>query len=365
MAFFDRVANTSPRCSALVLALVAIGFAFAAEHAKADVPEALRAYQRGEFEAAAAELMPLAEEGDPRAQYVIGRMCFYGQALVQDSAAAALWYRRSAEQGYAPAQFAYAVALDGGWGVPRDPEEAVRWYRVAALQGELDAMWRLAYHYRRGIGARRDLVEAWAWFDRLAEFGDYRAAVERDWLGMVGLDEDMTLQAKARSAALGRELQASPLLAGLEPFWGEARWPGYDPGLAAAQNRDWNRARREWQARALEGDAPAQFRLAKLYAEGHGVSRDPLQAERWLKQAAAQGYSSAQLELARLYCCGDGIERDPVEAMAWLLVALPTLEPGRARDEAEASIATLGAALTNDQRRDAEERAARYRSGLP
>ncbi len=202
---------------ALVLALAAIGLAHPAERAGADEPEALRSYQRGEFEAAAAELMPLAEEGDPRAQFLIGRMRFYGQALVQDAAAAAQWYRRSAEQGYAPAQLAYAIALDGGWGIPRDPGEAVRWYRVAALQGELTAMWRLAYHYRRGVGAPRDLVEAWAWFDRLADFGDERAAGERDWLELVGLDEEMILQAKARSAVLSRELQAAPTRPNLPP----------------------------------------------------------------------------------------------------------------------------------------------------
>jgi uncharacterized protein len=333
--------------------------------AHADVPGALRAYQRGDFEAAAAELMPFAEQGDPRAQFAIGRMCFYGQVLPQDARAAATWYRRAAEQGYAPAQLAYGIALDGGWGVPRNPEQAMRWYRIAALQGETNAMWRLAYHYRRGVGAPRDLVEAWAWFDRLADGGDSRAAVERDWLGLAGLNDDTIARAREHSAALARELQAAPIMAELEYFWGESHWPGYDPGLAAAQNGDWGLARREWQARAREGDAGAQFRLAKLYVDGRGVSRDPLLAEHWFKKAAGRGHVGAQLELAQLYERGDGVTRDPVEALAWFLVALPGLEPGEQRTHTRQAIAALRADMSEDQSRIAATRAAQYRTRQP
>ena len=333
--------------------------------AHADVPDALRAYQRGDFEAAAAELMPFAEKGDPRAQFAIGRMCFYGQVLAQDALAAAAWYRRAAEQGYAPAQLAYGIALDGGWGVPRDPEQAMRWYRLAALQGETNAMWRLAYHYRRGVGAPRDMVEAWAWFDRLADAGDNRAAVERDWLGLAGLNDETMVRARERSAALARELEAAPIMAELEHFWGESHWPAYDAGLAAAQNGDWDRARREWQARAREGDVGAQFRLAELYVDGRGVQRDPLLAEHWLRRAAGHGHVGAQLALAQLYEAGDGIKRDPVEALAWFLVALPGLEPGDQRVETRQAIAALRAGMTGEQGRIAARRAAQYRTGQP
>jgi TPR repeat protein len=365
MAGCDLAPSGSWRDWAVLLTNTVAGLLLCSVGAHADVPDALRAYQRGDFEAAAAELMPFAEEGDPRAQFAIGRMCFYGQVLAQDASAATGWYRRAAEQGYAPAQLAYAIALDGGWGVPRDPETAMRWYHLAALQGETDAMWRLAYHYRRGVGAPRNLIEAWAWFDRLAEAGDSRAAVERDWLGLAGLNEDTMAQARVRSAALARELEAAPIMAELEYFWGESHWPGYDPGLAAAQNGDWDRARREWQARAREGDAGAQFRLAELYTDGRGVRRDPLLAQHWLKEAAGRGHVGAQLKLAQLYQSGDGIARDPVEALAWFLVALPGLEPGEERDETRKAIATLRMGMSEDQHRIATARAAQYRTRQP
>ena len=297
MAGYVTAPNRSCRVSAVLLMSILAVWSVSGGSARADVPDALRAYQRGDFEAAAAELMPFAEKGDPRAQFAIGRMCFYGQVLAQDARAAAAWYRRAAEQGYAPAQLAYGIALDGGWGVARDPEQAMRWYRLAALQGEANAMWRLAYHYRRGVGAPRDFVEAWAWFDRLADAGDSRAAVERDWLGLAGLDEATMLRARERSAALARELEAAPMMAELDHFWGESHWPGYDPGIAAAQNGDWDRARREWQTRAREGDVGARVsaspKFMSMAAASAAIRCWPSTGSRWPPAAAMSARNSS------------------------------------------------------------------------
>ena len=192
------------RLTALAAALAAV---LLAAPGRAELLDGVGAYQRGEYERAVALLAPMAERGDAHAQYLVGRMRFYGHAVAQDAAEAARWYRRSAERGYAPAQLALGLSLDGGWGVERKPAEAVEWYRRAAAQGMQPAMWRLAYHYRRGVGVSRDLAEAWAWFDRLAYEGDARALAERDWLTLVGLDEAALTRARARSQALGRALE--------------------------------------------------------------------------------------------------------------------------------------------------------------
>lgn len=193
----------------------------------AELREGIAAYEQGDYPRAAGLLGPLAEGGDPRAQYLLGRMRFYGQGLDQDASVAAAWYRRSAEQGHAQAQLALGLALDGGWGVSREPDQAVEWYRRAAVQGVAGAMWSLAFHYRRGLGVTQDLVEAWAWFDCLAAQGDMRAVVERDWLALLGLDEAGLLRAKARSDAIGLALEAAAL-----SWWTEAGPPAPEPPLA-------------------------------------------------------------------------------------------------------------------------------------
>lgn len=48
---------------------------------------------------------------------------------------------------------------------------------------------------------------------------------------------------------------------------------------------------------AERGDAAAQYRLAKRYADGDGLAKDPVQAKAWFKQAAEQGLADAQLQM--------------------------------------------------------------------
>ena len=66
--------------------------------------EGWAAYQRGDYAIALEEFLPLANDGDARAQYYLGRMYYEGYGVPQDKAAAVKWYRRAAEQGDAGAQ---------------------------------------------------------------------------------------------------------------------------------------------------------------------------------------------------------------------------------------------------------------------
>lgn len=50
---------------------------------------------------------------------------------------------------------------------------------------------------------------------------------------------------------------------------------------------------------AVNGNADAQFRLARQYGAGDGVKQDQAQSAMWLKKAAALGQPSASLELGR------------------------------------------------------------------
>jgi predicted aspartyl protease len=50
---------------------------------------------------------------------------------------------------------------------------------------------------------------------------------------------------------------------------------------------------------ADEGNADAQYALATMYANGHGVARDPAEAKTWLDKAAAGGQPNATLLVAR------------------------------------------------------------------
>lgn len=64
--------------------------------------------------------------------------------------------------------------------------------------------------------------------------------------------------------------------------------------------RDHARARQLYCAAARRGYAPAQVRLARMYAHGLGTPRDRELAGAWLRVAAAQGNLQARMFLALL-----------------------------------------------------------------
>ncbi len=113
---------------ALAVALL-IGLATPSQ---ADFVACFIAYLGGDDASALQECKPLAEQGDAKAQYILGRMYDLGEGVPQDYAEAAKWYRKAAEQGDAKAQFALGAMYSYGRGVPQDYVQAHKWYNLAA-----------------------------------------------------------------------------------------------------------------------------------------------------------------------------------------------------------------------------------------
>ena len=105
-----------------------------------DLQDALDAVDRGDYKTAYKLWLPLAEQGDAKAQYNLGQMYYEGQGVPQDHKEAVKWYRLAAEQGFAKAQHNLGTMYDEGIGVPQDYKEAVRWYRLSAEQGDATLM---------------------------------------------------------------------------------------------------------------------------------------------------------------------------------------------------------------------------------
>jgi TPR repeat protein len=81
--------------------------------------------------------------------------------------------------------------------------------------------------------------------------------------------------------------------------------------LAFAQTFD------ETKAKAVQGDARAQYNLALMYDKGEGVKQDLMQAKLWYDKAAAQGFAPAQYNLALMYYKGEGVKQDLTRAKLW------------------------------------------------
>lgn len=122
------------------------------------------------------ELLPMANAGDARAQYLVGQMSDNGLGPVQlNPAEAATWYQRAADKNNADAQFALANAYSIGRGVTVDPKLAMHWLAKAADNGHVTAMMSLAGLYETGIGEARNPEKAAEWTRKAADAGSVNA----------------------------------------------------------------------------------------------------------------------------------------------------------------------------------------------
>ena len=115
------------------------------------------AYKRGDYATALAVFRPLAENGDTKAQSILGLMYSYGEGVPVDYREAARWYRRAAEQNSSVAQYNLGMLYAEGKGVPQDTDEAIAWLTRAADGGHFRARTELA---RLDAGAYSSLDSA-------------------------------------------------------------------------------------------------------------------------------------------------------------------------------------------------------------
>jgi uncharacterized protein len=136
---------------------------------------AVEAMKQGDFESALADLRPLAEKGDPNAQFLLGMLYDAGNGVAQDQSLAASWYRKAAGQNHLLAQLFLGALLYSGEGVKQDYAEAARWFRAPADGGNDQAQFYLGSMYATGNGVEKDDAEAIQWLTRSAAQRNTRA----------------------------------------------------------------------------------------------------------------------------------------------------------------------------------------------
>lgn len=82
--------------------------------------------------------------------------------------------------------------------------------------------------------------------------------------------------------------------------------------LASSQTQDFAALHKQ----AKEGNAEAQYEVAKAYYTGTGVAKDLKQGLAWLRKSADQGHPGAEFALAILYRKGE--LKDPKQGLVWL-----------------------------------------------
>ncbi len=112
--------------------------------------DAFNEYNSGQFGAARTMLKPLAQGGDIRAQYLLGRIYSEGEGVAKNDAEGIKWYRLAASNGDTVSQLALGTMYVNGRGVKRDLAQAYSWFTIVA-RGGVRSMTSLALEVRDQI----------------------------------------------------------------------------------------------------------------------------------------------------------------------------------------------------------------------
>jgi hypothetical protein len=131
--------------------------------ARPDSRAAYTAYQQRRFTTALQLARLLAEQGDARAQTILGLMYAKGEGVPQNHAEAVKWYRLAGDQNDAQAQYELAFLYAIGDGVAQDYVAAHMWFNLAG------ANFPASDARRRQAVANRDALESKMTREQIAE----------------------------------------------------------------------------------------------------------------------------------------------------------------------------------------------------
>ena len=174
---------------------------FGAEQPAHIVDAAYAAFEKGDYKSALLLGRPVADQGDSRAQSLLGLIYLNGRGVQRNDPEAMKWYRRAADQGDADAQVKIGDMYFEGRAVAQDYPEAARWYRLAADSGNATAQYNLGILYAKGEGVPLDNVLAHMWINLAAVYFTSRLPRDR----AIAIRE--TIARKLTPAEIGRAQQ--------------------------------------------------------------------------------------------------------------------------------------------------------------
>ena len=166
------------------------------------VKSGIDAWQRSDYAGAVAIWRPLAEKGDPDAEFNLAQAYRLGRGVPTNLAAAKTWFERAAAQGHVDAQTTLGLLLfqNGNQG------EGMKWLKQAADQGEPRALLVYGTALVNGDGVTQDPILGYAYVSRAAAQG-----LEPAKQTLAQLDKLISLDDRKRAVVLARaKAKAAP-----------------------------------------------------------------------------------------------------------------------------------------------------------
>ena len=177
----------------------------------ASMAEAARAYERGDYAAAADQWRVHAAQGNAEALFNLGQLYRQGLGVGKDAEKAEGYYIRAAERGHAAAQSNLGTMLYFREQNP-DRQTALEWWRKAAAGLDVRAQYMLGIAHINGDDVSRDLVKGYAWLT-LAAAGGIEGAVK----ARLEIREALDVKTRIKAEALAREINPRADLSVLDP----------------------------------------------------------------------------------------------------------------------------------------------------
>ena len=205
---------------------------------------------------------------------------------------------RRAEAGDVDAMVQLGFIYYVGDGQVPNPPGSCKWLTAAAKLDHPDACYLLAQHHRSEFGVRYDRKK----ISSLAEKGYRHGSVEAAGIVIDYAPADSQLEVTRTMASEGNAMAQFELAKRLRE----------GKGLT----QDMSEAARMFESAAAQGHAYAQQEIGSCYDTGQGVVEDAVRAAYWYGQAIDRGFTWAYPLLAALYAKGRGVDKDMNRAIA-------------------------------------------------
>lgn len=258
-------------------------------------------------------LQKAARQGHVKAQYFLAQNFRIGFNQVKNPVMSAKWYEEAARQGHAKAAaytgLNYELGVEGFH--PADPDTAFHWYQISANAGDPLGLYYLGLAYEDGIGTAVDSGKALECYRKGAEMQDRKCTFRYAFLQdpVYGVKEFANEDAAHHWYYEGIGLKDAK----------SYRYLGYHYyNGTCGVDLNYRRAQQLFVDGASLGDAPCAAAAGREYLYGeHGVKQDLREAHALCFQAADGGDTKGMLLLAHYYLLIPTTEENLLLSLEW------------------------------------------------
>ena len=263
--------------SIIVVLFFNVSALLAADNISKDYNRAYKYFAAKKYNKALKHMLPIAEAGNPRAQYLVCIMYHRGKGTEKNLPEAARWCQLSANNNIDGALKLAGFYLDGV-GVQQDYERAINLYHKLAERRVSKAQLFLGELYDFGkYGTKPSKVKALFW---------YRASY--------------TEKAKKRLRKISKAERYT------------------QDGIKAEKSKRYKKAKKLFQKAAALNHPVAQYKIGKV----HYVKDEDAVAFDWFIKAMRQGYGAPMKYLGHMYDNGLGVKQDKNAAINYYRASL-------------------------------------------